>query len=474
MQSNPFLRGFHPDPSWVRVDGWTYLTTSTFGWLPGLPLYRSRDHRHWEPLPPAIADTRHLDFSACACDDGLYAPGIRHDGDRFLLACTLVHRKTQRFQNFICTSENPVRGWSPPVMLPEDIGRIDPTPFVDDDQSLWLVLNDLPVPEISHGATRSIRLWQLNPDNFEPIDGPHTLWHGAMLAAATPEAPRIFKRNGWYWLLIAEGGTGTGHAVTMARSRAITGPYENCPANPLLTHRHLGPREPVRCVGHADLLQMEDGSWRACCLAERQVNGHCLTGRESWSVPVDWREGEWPVFAPGIGKLVPCDPSPAPPSLDAAWIGLRQAPSERLSDVFFLTASPDATALVGRRITAPEGSWRIQLTPKDGVTSHGIALFATDSNWLKLERNGSKLTLHTATGVVHASCDVPPAAPLGFELTWHRNGGEAAFILEGTRTPLHAQVPLHDFAKPVFAGGVAALFALGDTGGVHLHPCVSD
>lgn len=473
---NPVLRGFHPDPSWVRVEGWTYLVTSTFAWLPGLPVFRSRDHVVWERLPPAIPDTRHLVFSACACDDGLYAPGIRHDGRRFLLSCTLVHRKTQRFQNFICTTTRPEAGWSEPVMLPESLGRIDPTPFADDDGSIWLVLNDLPAPGGAPGATRSIRLWRLDPVSLQPTDGPFTLWHGAMLAAATPEAPRLFKRDGWYWLLIAEGGTGPDHAVTLARSRDITGPYSGVPANPLLTHRHLGPDMPVQCVGHADLLRMEDGSWRACCLAERRHGELAMTGRETWTVPVVWPEDGWPVFAPGLGRLE-CNGEPGP-SVDPAWIGLRQTPSDRGkawgTSLPFLRAHPDPDALVGRRIAETEGRWRATLRPEGAVGAHGIALFSTETQCVRLKREGGLLTLLSAGEKQHAVTQIAPSGPLTLELRWNAESCQASFGTTDDLTPFGPALPATLFARPVFCGAVAAVWCEGDTGGlnVSLHETV--
>jgi hypothetical protein len=255
----------------------------------------------------------------------------------------------------------------------------------------------------------------------------------------------------------------------MARSRSVTGPCEGCPANPLLTHRHLGPELPVHCVGHADLLQMEDGSWRGCCLAERRVGGLSLCGRETWSVPVDWPGGGWPVFAPGAGKIEIRDPATPGPELEAAWIGLRQAPAERLDGPgTFLAAHPDPLALVGRRIREPAGRWEATLTPDAGAGAHGLALFSTDHNWLKLEREGSVLRLYGADGREYARTEVPPDGPLGFELVWSPEGADAAWSVDGRRTSLGAQVPAGTFSRPVFAGGVAALFAVGDAGGLEI------
>ncbi|MCC5840924.1 MAG: family 43 glycosylhydrolase [Opitutales bacterium] len=481
MIFNPVLRGFHPDPSWVRVGEWTYLVTSTFAWLPGLPVYRSRDLCQWDPLPPVIPDNTVLDFRGLACDDGLYAPGIRHDGRRFLLTCTLVDRRKQRFVNFVCTSVDPAEGWSRPVLLPESIGRIDPTPFVDEDGSLWLVLNDLPVAEHAHGGTRSIQLWKLDTETFQPIKGPYLLWHGSMVGAATAEAPRLFRKDGWYWLMIAEGGTGPNHSVTMARSREITGPYASCPANPLLTHRHLGRREPIQCVGHADLMQRADGSWWACCLAERRVEGCRLLGRETWLLPVAWEGSDWPLFAPGQGRLsstvdFPGNPS-APPQPKNQWLSLRTAPESLTEEVHsekpFLRAQPhawddteQAPALIGQRIREHEGRWRVELTPEAGVTAYGIAIFCNDQEWLSLGISGGKLSLMNAKGNLFGSGDIPPSGPAVMELLWNPVSVSARVRVGDIQLSFPDAAPMNGFAHPGFAGGVLAVWARGTEGGV--------
>lgn len=490
MIANPVLPGFHPDPSWVRIDGWTWCVTSTFAWLPGLPVYRSRDLATWEAMPPVLADPGVLDLAGCACDDGLYAPGIRHDGRRFLLACTLVQRQQQRFRNFLCTSEDPARGWSAPVWLPEGIGRIDPTPFVAPDGGLWLVLNDLPSTTANHGANREIRAWRLDPDSPQPVDGPHVLWHGALVGASTPEAPRLFFRDGWYWLLIAEGGTGGTHAVTMARSRELTGPYTGCPANPLLTHRHLGPRVDVQCVGHADLLEWDDGSWWGCCLAERQPDGRRVIGRETWITPVDWPAGSWPVFAPGSGRLPPRVPAPTATDAPAAptagdpvhgWLALRDWP-QRLATVrsresvrlaaraVAIDDRQAAPALLARRITAPTGGWTVELVP-EGDAIAGVLLYSTDGAWVRIALRAGQAVVEDAKGAVLASAPLPLPA----RLRWRWSPTESvAELADGAAWRTLATVATATWARPVFAGAVVAVSAEGATGAVAVRVLAAD
>jgi hypothetical protein len=359
------------------------------------------------------------------------------------------------------------------VWLPEDLGRIDPTPFIDDDGGLWLVLNDRPTTAGHHGANREIRLWRLDPQTFQPVEGPWVLWHGALVAASTPEVPRLFQRDGWYWLLIAEGGTGSHHAVTMARSRSITGPYEGCPANPLLTHRHLGPGVPVQCVGHADLLQHEDGSWWAACLAERRMADRRWLGRETWVLPVAWPPGDgWPVFAPGEGRLpeaiaVPGPDHPGTP-VDDGWIGLRGHPAQVAMDLGpdrgRLLARPDhwddpagVPALVARRLTGPTGRWEIALV-REGAATADLLLFTSDRRWIAVRWDGVAAVLVDAAGGEHGRIPCPGAAAV-LALGWDDQGIHA--WADGTPV---GSLPATALEGPVFAGAVAAIAARGPSG----------
>ncbi|TVR44921.1 MAG: hypothetical protein EA402_05610 [Planctomycetota bacterium] len=490
---NPALPGFHPDPSWVWHDGWIYLTASTFAWLPGLPVYRSRDLRQWQSLPPAIGPGPDLETTDWACDDGLYAPGLRHDGRRFILACTAVHRKSQHFRNFICTSEDPCQGWSQPVWLPEDLGRIDPTPFCDEDGSLYVVLNDLPTSANHHGATREIRCWQLDPESFQPCAGPWVLWHGALVGAATPEAPRLFRRDDWYYLLIAEGGTGDNHAVTMARSRQIQGPYEGCPANPLLTHRHLGRDEPIRCVGHADLLVTDEGSWWGCCLAERQPQRRRFIGRETWLFPVAWPAGEaWPCLCPDSGRLAssfsptlvsedrPLAQAALPAQTGAGWIALCDWPEHLASGLdgpeISLTAravSIDAVgekpSLLGRRISQDQGCWCGWLSASHPELRHGLILYWREGHWIGVELRDGCLRVRDGRGQEHCSISLDGEDYISLAWKGHRLSCD---IGQGPDDlcRIMSDVPLDQHAAPLFAGAVAAVWAEGDEGTVQLRP----
>jgi len=141
----------------------------------------------------------------------------------------------------------------------------------------------------------------------------HIVWEGALKGARWCEGPHLFHKDGWYYILTAEGGTEFLHAITIARSRDITGPYVGYPANPVMTHRHLGHSAPVQYVGHSDIFQDSNGKWWAVALATRPVNGKHILGRETFLVDVVWEE-DWPVFAPGRGVL----PTTGETGLDSA------------------------------------------------------------------------------------------------------------------------------------------------------------
>jgi alpha-N-arabinofuranosidase len=322
LVQNPILPGCHPDPSICRVGEDYYLVTSTFEYFPGLPVFHSTDLAHWENIGHVVTREGQLDYSGIASSGGLYAPTIRHHCGVFYVVCTLVDRAdAERGGNFLMTAGP----WSDPVWL--DADGIDPSIFFDEDGRVWLHGTRLArVPEWHDQTEVWVREFELATMS---LTGPeHIIWNGALLNAVWAEGPHLYKVDGTYYLLAAEGGTEFHHAVSVARSDAVTGPYEGNRANPVLTHRHLGHGADVVGTGHSDLFQAADGSWWAVLLAMRPIGGyHYPLGRETFLVPVAWEDG-WPVFAPGVGQVpaaveVPfAHPGPGVASLPA-WTSLR-------------------------------------------------------------------------------------------------------------------------------------------------------
>jgi alpha-N-arabinofuranosidase len=307
---NPVIKGFYPDPSVVRVGADYYLVNSTFGWFPGIPVFHSRDLVHWTQIGNAIDRVDQLDFGRHDLVNGVFAASIAHHDGRFWIANTCFPNCGG---NFVITATDPAGPWSDPVWLPDLAGGIDPSLFFDDDGRAWIVNNDLPAGgKERYTGHRAIWLQEFDAKAIRTV-GPRTvILDGGIDPAEKPEyvdGPHLYKRDGWYYLSAAEGGTGEMHRQVILRSRAVTGPYVPWERNPILTQRDL-PRErpfPITSTGHADLVQTQDGDWWAVFLGNRPyppLEGHYVnTGRETFLMPVHWQDG-WPrITAPG--QLVP-------------------------------------------------------------------------------------------------------------------------------------------------------------------------
>lgn len=300
--TNPILRGFHPDPSICRVGDDYFLVNSSFEWYPGLPIYHSRDLVNWKLIGYGIHRPGQVELPIGLGDSrGVYAPTIRYHDGMFYLINTCVQCKG----NFYITAKNPAGPWSDPIWLGSR--GIDPDLFWDDDGTSYYT---------GHANISGINDWpQKNGAWIQKLDleqqklvGPRKqLTHGHASNARWTEGPHMFKIDGKYMLMVAEGGTGFHHAVTVHHSDSIWGPFIPNHSNPVLTHRHLGNDYPVHSVGHADLVQTQNGEWWAVMLGKRRVEGSTLLARETFLTPVEFQDQEGiltPVFNPGVGRLL--------------------------------------------------------------------------------------------------------------------------------------------------------------------------
>ncbi|MNC17181.1 Beta-xylosidase [compost metagenome] len=188
------------------------------------------------------------------------------------------------------------------MWLPEAPG-IDSSLFFDDDGRAYIMANRQPPGGQQYPKHMEIYLQELDLASGKLVGEKYSLWDGALKFIHAQEGPHLYKVDGWYILLIAEGGTGHTHSITVARSRSLTGPYEGCKSNPILTHRHLGKRHPISNVGHGDLIETQNGDWWMVCLGSRPYGGYYRNlGRESFLVPVEWEDG-WPVVNAGKGMV---------------------------------------------------------------------------------------------------------------------------------------------------------------------------
>lgn len=277
--TNPIIKGMNPDPSVCRVGEDYYLVTSSFHYFPGVPIYHSRDLVNWEQIGHVLDRESQLPLPEARSWGGIYAPTIRHHDGVFYMITTNCSSKG----NFIVTTTDPRGAWSEPIWI--DMPGIDPDLFWDEDGTCYY----------TGAGNDGIVQCRINPDTGERLSEPKMIWYGT--GGRYPEAPHIYKKDGWYYLLIAEGGTEFGHGVTIARSRFVDGPYEGAPHNPILTHfKQKTQGSQIQGTGHADLVQAHDGSWWTVCLGFRIQGGqHHLLGRETFLAPVRWDEGAWPV-----------------------------------------------------------------------------------------------------------------------------------------------------------------------------------
>lgn len=294
---NPVVPGFYPDPSLCTDGEYYYLATSTFAYYPGIPIQRSADLGSWETIGHVITDPTLLNFDRCTVSQGIWAPTIRFHQGKFYVIFSICDESGQMV-TFLSSAADPAGSWDGPVRLP--VVGFDPDLFFDDDGSAWVsgCRDAIAGPTDAPGE---IWIQQIDLDSLQMVDQEHVIWHGAVRHQWI-EAPHIYHRDGKYWLLAAEGGTGRDHAVTIGVSNSLTGYYRAIQRNPVLTHRHIGPTDPVQNVGHGDLVNTPNGESFALTLAVRPIADRHTLGRETFLVPVHWDE-TGPTFAPGLGKI---------------------------------------------------------------------------------------------------------------------------------------------------------------------------
>jgi alpha-N-arabinofuranosidase len=281
--NNPVIEGMAPDPSVCRAGDDYYLVTSTFEYFPGVPVYHSKDLVHWSLVGYALSRPSQLPLMRLGRNGGIWAATIRYHDGTFYVVTT---NKSEGHGNFFVSTKDPAGEWSEPVSL--DQGGIDPSLLFDDDGKVYLTSAG------PSGCAARICQSEIDIKTGRRLSEIKPLWSGT--GGSSPEGPHLYKLNGFYYLMIAEGGTEYGHAETIARSRSPWGPFEAYHANPILTHRNFKP-SPIQGTGHADLIQAHDGSWWSVFLAFRPASrlAHHL-GRETFLAPLTWSSDGWPVI----------------------------------------------------------------------------------------------------------------------------------------------------------------------------------
>jgi xylan 1,4-beta-xylosidase len=367
--TNPILRGFNPDPSIVRVGEDYYIATSTFEWFPGVQIHHSRDLVHWRLLTRPLTRASQLNMLGDPDSCGIWAPCLSYDGGVFYLVYTDVKRygrttvggasgaSLRDFHNYVVTCAQIDGEWSDPVYL--NSSGFDPSLFHDDDGRKYL-LNMLWDHRPGRNRFAGIVLQEYSVSKQRLIGSRHVIFEGT--AIGFTEAPHVYKRHGLYYLLTAEGGTGWGHAVTMARSASLAGPYELHPDTYILTARDR-PDLALQRAGHADLVDTPDGDTFIVYLCGRPIpnRGRCTLGRETAMQPMAWGSDGWLRTMEGTGTPtveaaapdLPSHPFPATPvredfdgpdlPIDFQWLR-----SPWPDELFSLSARPGQLRLYGR------------------------------------------------------------------------------------------------------------------------------
>ena len=442
---NPLIPGFNPDPSIVAVDGVYYLVTSTFEYLPGIPVYRSTDLVEWEHIGNVVTRPDQVGIENVPTPGGVWAPTIRHRNGVFYVIVTVMLAPRGCV---VFTATDPAGPWSDGVTIPAVHG-IDPDLAWDEDGTAYVTYAFL---------DQGIFQVRVNPDTGRALEEPRLLTTGTGLYA--PEGPHLYRRGGYWYLIVAEGGTDRGHAVSVARGTSPSGPFEWHPDNPVLSARSTG--SPVQNLGHADLVETTDGHTAMVLLGVRPV-GLALAfsplGRETFLTDVDW-VNDWPqpimvqLEPRGGSSEVVVDFGDSRALDDPGWVAVRALPS----DIGSLTArsgrltiTADGNDLdtmrpqfLGRRQQHLTASVATRIDASAGVG--GLAARLSEDHYFAIEADGTR----------GATIVAARARLSGIEHTWSDElpAGEILFRIE-------MEPPPNDFSQGAIGGDRIRLTAAG-------------
>jgi xylan 1,4-beta-xylosidase len=413
---NPVLTGFHPDPSILRVGDDYYLATSTFEWFPGVRIHHSRDLVHWRTIKPPLRRQSQLDMRGNPNSCGIWAPCLTHDGEQFHLIYTDVKTWNsgpfKDSHNYLVTTTDIEGDWSEPIYL--NSSGFDPSLFHDDDGRKWLVNMRWDHRE-GKNQFSGILLQEYDPKSQKLVGVIKNIFLGSPIGLV--EGPHIYKRNGWYYLLTAEGGTSFEHAATLARSRTLDGDYEIHPNNPIVTSWEKSDLE-IRKAGHASLVETQNGEWYLAHLCGRPLEphgerGYCPLGRETSLQAMEWHSDDW-LYMRGGGNS-PHSQTPAPhlephpwklPSArddfdqtelsldwqslriptDPSWLSLTERRGHLRLYGRESLISNHFQSLIARRLQDfnATASTKLEFHPTDSQHMAGLAMFYDNKHWVYL------------------------------------------------------------------------------------------
>jgi xylan 1,4-beta-xylosidase len=414
---NPILRGFNPDPSILRVGEDYYIATSTFEWFPGVQIHHSRDLVNWRVLTHPLTRVSQLDMRGNGDSGGIWAPCLSYDDGTFYLIYTDVkafsmHAPFKDTHNYLVTATDIEGPWSEPIYL--NSSGFDPSLYHDEDGKKWF-LNMVWDHRKGKNPFGGIYLQEFDPALKKLVGAVKNIFTGSPIGVT--EGPHLYKRNGWYYLLTAEGGTTYEHAATLARSRTIEGPYEIHPQNPLLS-AFGHPNLELQKAGHASMVETQNGEWYLAHLCGRplesgQSGGYCNLGRETALQKLEWGTDDWVRIAGGGNtpqatvtppKLPPQPFAPINPRddfdlpqlgvqwqslrepTDPGWLSLTERPGFlRLKGRESLN-SVHHQSLIGRRLQAfnVRATTSLEFHPEHFQQMAGMCAYYDSTHWVYL------------------------------------------------------------------------------------------
>ncbi|MFC7886206.1 family 43 glycosylhydrolase [Streptomyces sp. NPDC057376] len=417
LNTRPIVPGFYPDPSVCRVGADYYLVTSSFEYFPGVPIFHSRDLVTWEQIGNVLDRPEQLQVRTGreGASAGIYAPTIRHHDGRFWM--TTTNREKVMDGHLIVHTTDPAGDWSEPVHTAGALG-IDPDLAWDDDGTCYLTYS-------SPGG-----IWQatVDPLTGKVLSEPRVIWSGTGLAHA--EGPHLIRRGAHWYLLVAEGGTGHGHGVCVARSDSPSGPWEPHPENPVLSHRSLD--HPVQNTGHGDVVELPDGSWAMVHLGVRPRGSFPEThvnGRETFLTGVDWVD-DWPVVVEDRFTVPQTATAFTEEFADARLDPRFISPGVDPRSFTHVTPGEGALLAAGRAPGAREAERLLAVRARDAawtatatVPQGDVALVVRidDAHWAAVERRGGTVSARVVIGPLDQTLasvdDVGPERPLALRAT---------------------------------------------------------
>ena len=507
---NPILAGGYPDPSICRVGDEFFMVNSSFEYFPALPIHKSKDLVNWELVGHGLNRLEQVSGQINLIDvqsnGGIHAPTIRFHNGKYYIITTNVYfdeiKQRATATNFIVTSSKPEGPWSNPIVIRGAPG-IDPDIFFDDDGRVWYAGNHQPSDPSFSGETE-IWMQELDPKSFQLIGQRFYVWRGAC-GGVWAEGPHIYKKDGNYYLLIAEGGTSFNHSIMVAVSDKITGPYTANERNPIFSSRHLSYDNWVHSTGHGDLVELEDGRWYIVMLGVRgDVKRKSNMGRETFIAPVswerdpyDWKERKivWPVIAPQSGKILKNNPvifsetiqnketffvdDFNDTNLGLAW-NHRRVP---LQNMFDLVSNPGSlrvytspnelqerirTNFIGIKQTESDFSFEAKMTfsPSSDSDESGIAIVQKDNNFLSLtikQLNEDiflelKLINNVVTSIASKIIDHKCSLPIQLKVESYQNSYRFYYALKNDDFQLFAETPASHLLSYGYTGAHIGLY----------------